>query len=83
MPRGGIVVRVFFPDTEERPPALRLVLPARPATTLDGTTDTPEYRVHGLVAGRDVEVWIDIRRLHPTRADRRAAQRALSSIRFG
>jgi hypothetical protein len=82
MPRGGIVVRVFLPNVAQRPPALRLVLPARPATTLDGTTDTPEFRLHGQVAGRDAEVWIDIRRARPTRADRRSAQRVLSTIRF-
>jgi hypothetical protein len=83
MPRGGIVVRVFFPGTAAPRPPLRLVLPAKPATLLDGTTDTPEYRLQGRVAGRDVEVWVDIRRARPTAADLRAASRAVSSIRFG
>lgn len=83
MPRGGIVVRVFFPNTAAHPSALRLALPAKPAVLLEGTTDTPEYRLSGRVAGRAVEVWVDIRRPRPTPAELRAAQRVLSQIRFG
>ena len=82
MPRGGIVVRVFFPGTRKPFPTLRLVLPQRPATALEGAPDTPEYRIRGRVRGRDVEVWIDIRRARPTPADLRAAGQALSAIRF-
>ncbi len=82
MPRGGIVVRVFFPSTAARQPALRRALPAKPAVLLDGTTDTPEYRLRGRVAGRAVEVWVDIRRPRPTAGELRAAQRVVSSIRF-
>ena len=84
MPRGGIAVSVRFvpraKGTEYRP--LRLVLPQHPAVLLEGTRDTPEYRIHGRVRGKDVDISVDIRRPHPTRADLRAAQRAVSSIRF-
>jgi hypothetical protein len=85
MPRDGVVVWVFFPNVipAVRYPPLRLVLPARPATLLEGARDTPEYRIHGRVRGRDVEVWVDVRRRHPTRALRRLAQRVVSGIRFG
>jgi hypothetical protein len=83
MPRNGIVVQVIFPTgLTPRYPPLKLVLPRTPATLLEGTSDTPEYRIHGRVRGRNVEVWVDIRRLHPTRAMLRLAQRVLSSIRF-
>lgn len=83
MPRGGIVVRVFFPPGEKAPlPPLRLVLPKAPATTLEGAPDTPEYRLHGRVAGRDAEVWIDVRRPRPTPGELRTLRRVLSAIRF-
>lgn len=84
MPRNGIVVNVFFP-LERRPhyPPLRLVIPKRPATTLEGAPDTPEYRIHGRVHGRDVEVWIDIRRKRPTETQLRAAQQVVAGLRFG
>jgi hypothetical protein len=83
MPKDGIVVRVFFP-LERRPhyPTLSLVIPKRPATTLEGAPDTPEYRIHGRVRGRDVEVWIDIRRRRPTEAQLRAAQLVVAGLRF-
>jgi hypothetical protein len=83
MPKNGIAVNVFFLRTKTAHyPALRLVLPKKPATTLEGAPDTPEYRIHGRVGGRDVEVWVDIRRPHPTNAQRRIAQRVVSGIRF-
>lgn len=83
MPRGGIAVNVHFPQPHKphyRP--LRLVLPRRPATLLEGTRDTPEYRIFGRVRGVDVDIFVDIRRLHPPCSDLRAAQRVVSRIRF-
>ena len=75
---------VFFPNERRSTyPPLRLLIPKRPTTTLEGAPDTPEYRIHGRVLGRDVEVWIDIRRPHPTQAELRAAQRVVSQLRFG
>ena len=84
MPKSGIAVTVFFP-LERRPqyPLLKLVIPQRPATTLEGALDTPEYRIHGRTRGRDVEIWIDIRRPYPSQAKLRAAQRVVSGLRFG
>jgi len=82
MPRGGIVVQVFFPSQAPRYRPLRLLLPRRPATTLEGAPDTPEYRIHGRVRGHDVEVWVDIRQPRPSRAQQRLAQRIVSAIRF-
>jgi hypothetical protein len=82
MPRNGIAVWVSFPQQTSRYPPLKLVLPRSPATTLEGAPDTPEYRIHGRVGGHDVEVWVDIRRPHPTRKLLRLAQRAVSAIRF-
>jgi hypothetical protein len=83
LPRDGIAVQIFF--LNEATPhyqRLKLVMPRSPATTLDGHPDTPEYRIHGRVDGRDVEVWVDIRRPHPTHQQLRLAQRAVSSVRF-
>jgi hypothetical protein len=82
MPRNAIAVQVFFPNEATHYPKLRLVLPRLPATTLEGAPDTPEYRIHGRIGGRDVEVWIDIRRPHPTQQQLRLAQRVLSRLRF-
>jgi hypothetical protein len=82
MPRNGIAVQVFFPNATPRYPPLKLVVPRSPTTTLKGAPDTPEYRIHGLVNGRYVEVWVDIRRPHPTQAQLRLAQRAVSAVRF-
>ena len=83
MPKNAIAVSVFFPRRKTaRYPALKLVLPTMPATTLEGAPDTPEYRIHGRVLGRDVEVWVDIRRPKPTEAQLKAAQRVVSGIRF-
>ncbi|MGZ4409517.1 MAG: hypothetical protein ACXVY6_12090 [Gaiellaceae bacterium] len=82
MPRGGIAVSVFFPTVKTRFPRLRLVLPRRPATFLEGTTDTPEYRIQGRVGDTNVFVFVDIRRKQPTALDLRIAQRVVSSIRF-
>ena len=83
MPKNAVAVTVFFPaGPQPRYPPLRLVMPSRPATTLEGAPDTPEYRIHGRVDGRDADVWIDIRRRHPTRAQLRVAQRVVSRIRF-
>ena len=84
MPRDGIAVTVYFPHVggkqSYRP--LRLVLPRRPSTLLEGTHDTPEYRILGRVRGVDVNIFVDIRRLHPSRRQLRAAQRVVSSVRF-
>ncbi len=85
MPKDGIAVNVFFvgkPRATPHYPPLKLVMPKTPATTLEGAPDTPEYRIHGRVDGRDVEVWVDIRRPHPTQKLLRLAQRAVSAIRF-
>ena len=82
MPRNGIAVQVFFPNETPRYPPLKLVMPRFPATTLEGAPDTPEYRIHGRVAGRDVEVWIDIRRRHPTARQLWVARRVVSALRF-
>jgi len=83
MPRNGIAVTVIFPG---RPkvgyPPLKLVIPKKPSTTLEGAPDTPEYRIKGSVNGRDVWVFVDIRRTHPTQAQLVAAQRVVSGIRF-
>jgi hypothetical protein len=84
MPRDGIAVAVYFPHVQgkQRYRPLRLVLPRRPSTLLEGTHDTPEYRIFGRVRGVDVNIFVDIRRLHPSRRQLRAAQRVVSSIRF-
>jgi hypothetical protein len=82
MPRDAIAVSVYFLGGRAHYPPLRLVLPKRPATTLEGAPDTPEYRIHGRVDGRDVEVRIDIRRRSPTPRQLGLAQRVVSSIRF-
>lgn len=82
MPKEGIAITVFFPSDTPHYPPLKLVLPKSPATTLEGAPDTPEYRIHGRVKGRDVEVWVDIRRAHPTQKLLRLAQRAVSAVRF-
>jgi len=82
MPEGGIAVSVFFPTDKPHYPRLRLVLPSKPFTLLEGTTDTPEYRIHGRVRGVDVEIWTDIRQRHPSLRQLRLAQRVISGIRF-
>jgi hypothetical protein len=82
MPKNGIAVNVFFPHASPPDRPLRTVMPKAPATTLEGAPDTPEYRIHGRVAGRDVEVWIDIRNPHPTRAELARAQRVIAALRF-
>lgn len=82
MPLGGIAVNVFFPRATTALRPLKLILPSRPATFLEGTTDTPEYRIQGRVLGRNVYVWVDIRRKRPTALDLRIAQKVVSSIRF-
>jgi len=83
MPKGGIIVNVTFPSVPARYKPLRLVLPRRPTTLLEGTSDTPEYRIAGRVRGVNVLILVDIRNRHPTAAERRVAQRVVSSIRFG
>lgn len=82
MPKGGIAVTVFFPNDRACYPSLKLKMPTRPTTTLEGAPDTPEYRLHGRVKGRLVEVWVDIRQPHPTQAQLRFAQRVVAAIRF-
>ena len=76
------MVQVFLPTLEARYPPLKLVLPPKPATLLEGTKDTPEYRIHGRVRGWNVDVWVDIRRRHPTKAELRIARRVVAAIRF-
>jgi hypothetical protein len=82
MPRNGIVVRVFFVASRRSYPPLRLVMPAKPSTFLEGAPDTAEYRIHGRLAQCNVEVWVDIRRRHPTKSQRHHAQAVVGSIRI-
>jgi hypothetical protein len=83
IPRNGIAVSVFFVrDTPAYPP-LRLRLAAKTRFVLDGAPDTPEYRVRGRVRGHNVEIHVDIRNPHPSRARVRLAQRVVAAIRFG
>ena len=82
MPRHGIAVTVFFPDSSTRYPKLRLVIPRSPATTLEGAPDTPEYRIQGRVNRRNVAIWIDIRSPHPTPNELHLAQRVIAALRF-
>ena len=84
MPRGGIAVTVYFPHVlgRQRYRPLRLVLSRRPSTLLEGTHDTKEYRIFGRVRGVDVNIFIDIRGLRPSRRQLRTAQRVVSSVRF-
>jgi hypothetical protein len=49
---------------------------------LEGTTDTPEYRIAERAHGQNVSIFVDIRNAHPTAAQLRAAQRVVASIRF-
>lgn len=82
MPRGGIAVYVHFLPGRPHFRPLRLVFPRKPATLLEGTRDTPEYRIFGRVQGADLIIFVDIRRLHPTRVQLAAARRVVSLIRF-
>jgi hypothetical protein len=82
MPKGGIIVDVTFPTARTRFKPLRLVLPRRPTMTLEGTKDTPEYRIEGRTRGRNVIIYVEIRKVHPTIAEVRTAQRVVSAIRF-
>lgn len=83
MPRDGIAVTVIFPGRPRAgSPPLRLRLPKQPSTTLKGAPGTPEYRINGSANGREVMVFVDIRRAHPTVAQLAAAQRVVSGIRF-
>jgi hypothetical protein len=83
MPRNAIAVTVFFPNEPlPRETGVKLVMPRSPATFLKGAPDTPEYRIHGRISGRAVEVWVDIRRPHPTRQQLRLAQRVVAAVRF-
>jgi hypothetical protein len=82
MPRGGIIVNVTFPTVAQRFKSLQLVLPKHPTTLLEGTKDTPEYRIEGRTHGVNVLISVDIRNVRPTAAERRKAQRVVSSIRF-
>jgi hypothetical protein len=83
MPKGGIAVSVTFPDAPGSRKPLQLRLPRRPAVMLEGTTDTPEYRIMGRTDGWNVSISIDIRSSHPTAAQLDEAQRVVTSIRFG
>ena len=84
MQRDAIAVTVYFPHPRGKQSyrPLRLTLPRRPSTLLEGTRDTPEFRIFGRVRGVDVNIFIDIRRLHPTRRQLRVARRVVSNIRF-
>jgi hypothetical protein len=82
MPKDGIAINIFFPTDTPHYAPLKLVMPKSAATTLAGAPDTPEYRIHGRVNGRDVELWVDIRRPHPTKQQLRVAQRAVYAVRF-
>ena len=82
MPRNGIAVNVFFVHGTSTYPRLRLRLPQTTRFVLEGSADTPEYRIHGRVRGHSVEVWVDIRNSHPSRAQLGLAQRVVSAIRF-
>jgi hypothetical protein len=84
MPRDGIAVTVYFPHPRGKQSyrPLRLALPRRPSALLEGTRDTPEYRIFGRVRGVDANIFVDIRRLHPTRRQLRVARRVVSNIRF-
>ena len=82
MPKGGIAVSVTFPGAPGSYRPLRLRLPRRPAVLLEGTTDTPEYRIEGRVRGWNVNISVDIRNAHPTAAQLREAQRVVTSIRL-
>ena len=82
MPKGGTIVDVTFPTQNVHFKPLRLVLPHRPAVMLEGTTDTPEYRIEGRMQGWNVMIYVDIRNPHPTAAQLRVAQRVVSAIRI-
>lgn len=83
MPRNGIAVTVSFPDRSRlRYPPLKLIIPKTPSTTLEGAPGTPEYRIKGRVNGRNVLVFVAVRRAHPTRTQLAAAQRVVAGIRF-
>jgi hypothetical protein len=49
---------------------------------LEGTRDTPDYRIEGRTHGTNVLIYVDIRNPHPTVAELRIAQRVVSAIRF-
>lgn len=82
IPRNGVVVHVFF--VRDTPPYARLLLrlPASTTFALDGAPSIPEYRIHGRLRGHNVEVWVDIRRPHPTTSQLRVAQQVVSALRF-
>ena len=82
LPKGGTLVEVTFPIRDVRFRLLRLVLPHQPAVMLEGTTDTPEYRIEGRTQGWNVMISVDIRNRHPTAAELRVAQRVVSAIRI-
>lgn len=82
MPKGGIIVNVTFPTADRRFKPLHFVVPTRPTTMLEGTKDTPEFRIEGRTHGVNVLIFVDIREQHPTMAERRVAQRVVSAIRF-
>ena len=85
LPVNGVVVQVYFFPGDQKKPCYRprpLILPAEAATMLEGTGDTPEYRITSCIRGRRVQVWVDIRNRHPTHVLRRLAQRVVAAIRF-
>ena len=82
MPTGGIIVNVTYPTARTKFKPLRLVLPRRPTTMLEGTKDTLEYRIEGRTHGTNVLIYVDIRNPHPTVPELRIAERVVSAIRF-
>ena len=79
MPGDGIAVVVYFSTGEA---ALPSTSPRSAPTTVTARRydDTPEHRIFGHVWGVDVNIFVDIRRLPPTRRRLRAVQRVVSSV---
>lgn len=82
IPRDGILVHIFFVHGTPPYPRLRLRLPHSTRFTLEDAPDVREYRISGRVLGRNVEVWTEIRRRHPTARQLRIAQSVVSALRF-
>jgi hypothetical protein len=62
---------------------LPLLLPKTTAATQEGASNIPEYRVFGRFDDRyNIDLRVDINRVHPTRAMLQLAQRVVSGLRF-
>ena len=82
-PRANLCARV--PRWSDSPPIRRLPLRLPPTTTdrLEGAPDVVEYRVFArLDESYNVDLRVDVKRLHPTRAMLRRAQAVVSGVRF-